>query len=204
MARRTNHARRGASTALPAWLWLVAGIVIGVVLALLAVRSGLAPGLRPAQEQPQPQAARPGGSPEEAAPPARATTYDFYTVLPEMEVLIPDSELRAQVRAETPPAGTTPAGTAPAESGAAPVAAPAGTRYRLQAGSFRDPRPAEEAKARLALLGISASVQSVNVNGNTFHRVYVGPYASAAEVDRVKRQLADNGVQAITVREQTP
>jgi len=47
-------------------------------------------------------------------------------------------------------------------------------------------------------------VQSVNVNGNTFHRVYVGPYASAAEVDRVKRQLADNGVQAITVREQAP
>lgn len=199
MARRSNHARRGASTALPAWLWLVAGIVIGIVLALLAVRSGLAPGLRPAQEQPQPQAARPAGTAEEA--PARATTYDFYTVLPEMEVLIPDAELKAQVRAETPAAGTAAAGTTPAD---AATSAPAATRYRLQAGSFRDPRPAEEAKARLALLGISASVQSVNVNGNTFHRVYVGPYASAAEVDRVKRQLADNGVQAITVREQAP
>lgn len=203
MARRTNHARRGGSTALPAWLWLVAGIGIGVALALLAVRSGLAPGLRPAQEQPQPQAAGPAGSPDDAAPPARATTYDFYTVLPEMEVLIPDAELRAQVRAETPAAGAAGPGTLPAEPGAA-AATPAGTRYRLQAGSFRDPRPAEEAKARLALLGISASVQSVNVNGNTFHRVYVGPYASAAEVDRVKRQLADNGVQAITVREQAP
>ncbi|MDZ3823274.1 MAG: SPOR domain-containing protein [Pseudoxanthomonas sp.] len=200
MARRSNHARRGASTALPAWLWLVAGIVIGIVLALLAVRSGLAPGLRPAQEQPQPQAARPAGTAEEA--PARATTYDFYTVLPEMEVLIPDAELKAQVRAETPAAGTAAAGTTPADATA--TSAPAATRYRLQAGSFRDPRPAEEAKARLALLGISASVQSVNVNGNTFHRVYVGPYASAAEVDRVKRQLADNGVQAITVREQAP
>lgn len=200
MARRSNHARRGASPALPAWLWLVAGIVIGIVLALLAVRSGLAPGLRPAQEQPQPQAARPAGAAEEA--PARATTYDFYTVLPEMEVLIPDAELKAQVRAETPASGAAAAGTVPAD--AAATAAPAATRYRLQAGSFRDPRPAEEAKARLALLGISASVQSVNVNGNTFHRVYVGPYASAAEVDRVKRLLADNGVQAITVREQAP
>lgn len=203
MARRTNHARRGASTTLPAWLWLFAGVVIGIVVALLAVRGGLAPGLRPAPGQPQPQATRPAEAGEDAATPARATTYDFYTVLPEMEVLIPDAELRAQVRAETPAAGGAP-GAVPADPGSAPAVAPATTRYRLQAGSFRDPRPAEEAKARLALLGISASVQSVNVNGNTFHRVYVGPYASAAEVDRVKRQLADNGVQAITVREQAP
>jgi len=101
MARRSNHARRGASTALPAWLWLVAGIVIGIVLALLAVRSGLAPGLRPAQEQPQPQAARPAGTAEEA--PARATTYDFYTVLPEMEVLIPDDEIQAPRPPTRPP-----------------------------------------------------------------------------------------------------
>jgi cell division protein FtsN len=44
----------------------------------------------------------------------------------------------------------------------------------------------------------------VNINGATFHRVYVGPYTSAGEVERVKQQLADNGVPAITVREQAP
>jgi cell division protein FtsN len=201
MTRRSNHARRGKPAGPPAWLWLVGGILIGLVLAGIAVYGGLAPGLRPPAGQPEPRAAdaAPADPAQEPATAGNARPrYDFYTVLPEMEVLIPDSELQAQVRAETPAATGTPGQPATATAAASAV------RYRLQAGSYRDPRPAEEAKARLALLGISASVQSVNINGATFHRVYVGPYTSAGEVERVKQQLADNGVPAITVREQAP
>lgn len=201
MSRRSQHARRGKHAALPPWIWLVAGLLIGAALAAAAIYGGLAPSPRPASGQPEPDtAATPaeGEAGTTAAAPARPR-YDFYTVLPEMEVLIPDSELSAQVRAEAP------ASTAPTNAGTAPSATAAtGVRYRLQAGSYRDPRPAEEAKARLALLGITASVQSVNINGATFHRVYVGPFGSAAEVERIKQQLADNGVQAIAVREQSP
>jgi cell division protein FtsN len=200
MTRRSNHARRGKAAGPAAWLYLLGGILIGLVLAAIAVYGGLAPGLRPPASQPEPGAV--GSAPvDPAQEPAAASArprYDFYTVLPEMEVLIPDSELQAQVRAETPAATGTPGQPATA------AVPPSGVRYRLQAGSYRDPRPAEEAKARLALLGISASVQSVNINGATFHRVYVGPYTSAGEVERVKQQLADNGVPAITVREQAP
>lgn len=203
MTRRTSHARRGkSSNGIPAWLWLVAGVVLGLVLALAAIYGGIAPTLRQSPEQPQPAANARAAAADSAEAPATGTgkpRYDFYTVLPEMEVLIPDSELREQVRAETPPAGTAPA--MPSTTPAAPAAA---VRYRLQAGSYRDPRPAEEAKARLALLGISATVQSVNVNGATYHRIYVGPYNSAAEVERVKQQLASNGVQAIAVKEASP
>jgi cell division protein FtsN len=200
MTRRSNHARRGKPAGAPAWLWLVGGILIGLVLAGIAVYGGLAPGLRPPAGQPEPAAAgaAPADPAQEPAAGNARPRYDFYTVLPEMEVLIPDSELQAQVRAETPAATGTPGQPATA------AVPPSGVRYRLQAGSYRDPRPAEEAKARLALLGISASVQSVNINGATFHRVYVGPYTSAGEVERVKQQLADNGVPAITVREQAP
>lgn len=199
--RRSSHARRGGSSSTPAWAWLLAGLVLGVGLAAFVVYGGYAPGLRSATPQPEPRA--------DATPPARngannneqaATNnngrprYDFYTVLPEMEVLIPDSELQERVRAEKPAqntTGQTAATTPPATA----------VRYRLQAASYRDPRQAEETKARLALLGVSATVQSVNVNGSTFHRVYVGPYSSAAEVERVKQQLASNGMQAIAVRE---
>ena len=202
MTRRTSHARRGKSgNGIPAWLWLVAGVLLGLALALAAIYGGIAPSLRQSPEVPQP-ASSSGTNTDNADTPATGTgkpRYDFYTVLPEMEVLIPDSELREQVRAETPPAGSTT--TAPATT---PAATATAVRYRLQAGSYRDPRPAEEAKARLALLGISASVQSVNVNGATYHRIYVGPYNSAAEVERVKQQLADNGVPAITVKEASP
>ncbi|MFB9066915.1 SPOR domain-containing protein [Pseudofulvimonas gallinarii] len=202
MARRTSHARRGKSgNGIPAWLWLVAGIALGLGLALAAIYGGIAPSLRQSPDMPQPAAASraPAGDAAEAPPTGTGKPrYDFYTVLPEMEVLIPDSELREQVRAETPATGT---------AAVAPVAPPetvTAVRYRLQAGSYRDPRPAEEAKARLALLGITATVQSVNVNGATYHRIYVGPFNSAAEVERVKQQLADNGVQAITVKEASP
>ncbi len=172
---------------------------MGLVLAAVAVYSGMAPGVRSGPIRPEPQAAAgatpPAAESGEAANGASSRPrYDFYTVLPEMEVLIPDSELQERVRAEAPPLGTT--GETPAVATAA-----SGIRYRLQAGSFRDPRPAEESKARLALLGISATVQSVNVNGSTYHRVYVGPFSSAAEVEQVKQQLAGSGVQAITVRE---
>lgn len=196
--RRSSHARRGNGSATPAWVWLLTGLVIGLILAAVAVYSGMAPGLRNASPQPEPQASTAPGSTDpataDAAPGATSRPrYDFYTVLPEMEVLIPDSELQERVRAEAP---------APDAAGqTAAVAPPTGIRYRLQAGSFRDPRPAEESKARLALLGISATVQSVNINGSTYHRVYVGPFTTAAEVEQVKQQLAGSGVQAITVRE---
>lgn len=199
MTRRTSHARRGRSgSALPAWVWLLAGVALGLLLALAAIYGGIAPTLRQSPDipQPAPRTGADGNGASEAPAGTGKPRYDFYTVLPEMEVLIPDSELREQVRAETP---------APGAQVPVPVPPASGTvRYRLQAGSYRDPRPAEEAKARLALLGISATVQSVVVNGATYHRIYVGPFTSAAEVERVKQQLAENGVPAITVKEATP
>lgn len=196
-ARRSSHARRGGGSPVPAWIWLLSGILIGIVLSAVAIFGGMAPGLR-APAAPEPAASTPAASGQGAdeAAPARPR-YEFYSVLPEQEVVIPDSELRERVRAETPSASTDPA------QPAATTPTATGVRYRLQAGSYRDPRPAEEAKARLALLGVTASVQSVNINGATYHRVYVGPFDSAAEVERVKQQLADSGMQAIAVREQT-
>lgn len=204
--RRSSHARRGGNAGTPPWMWLLGGLLLGLGLAAFVVYGGFAPGLRTSTAQPEPQSdatpaangQRPAGN-SEAAPAGNAKPrYDFYTVLPEMEVLIPDSELQERVRAEKPAANTT------GQPATATVPPPGGVRYRLQAASYRDPRQAEETKARLALLGVSASVQSVNINGSTYHRVYVGPYTSAGEVERVKQQLASNGMQAITVRETTP
>lgn len=202
MSRRSNHARRGKNGASqPPWVWLLAGLALGIALSAAAIYGGLAPRLQPGQDGPQPRAD--DRTEQESAPatPAGRRQYDFYTVLPEMEVLLPDSELQAQIRAETQaPVATGPDTTAETIPAVPP---PSGQRYRLQAGSYRDPRPAEEQKARLALLGIVANVQSVNINGSTWHRVYVGPFGTAAEVEQVKQRLAAEGVDAITVRETT-
>ena len=71
------------------------------------------------------------------------------------------------------------------------------------AGSYAEARAADEAKAKLALLGIVAKVQSITINGKTWNRVIVGPYSNASETEAAKATLAENGVKAIPMK-QTP
>ncbi len=206
MARRSSHhARRGNGSALPPWVWLGTGVLLGLLLAALVIWAGLAPGVRDARGPTTPvQADAASGVDATGREPAPTRPrYDFYTVLPETEVLIPDSELRAQVRAETPPPAT-PETPTPQTTATTPAGAPGSTFYLLQAGSFRDPRPAEERKAQLALLGMSVRVETTNVDGTAYHRVYVGPFPTAAQVEQAKQQLAGNGVDTIVMRRQNP
>ena len=73
-------------------------------------------------------------------------------------------------------------------------------RYLLQAGSFRSHGDADRLKAQLALQGFVANIQSVTVNGDTWHRVRLGPFDSAREADRTRRKLDDIGVRAIALK----
>lgn len=204
MARRSSqHARRGNGSALPPWIWLSTGVLLGLLLAVLVIWAGLAPGVRGERNATPAAQSEPGADTAAAEPAPSRPRYDFYTVLPETEVLIPDSELRAQVRAETPPtaAPETPTPQTPATT---PASAPGATFYLLQAGSFRDPRPAEERKAQLALLGMSVRVETTNIDGTAYHRVYVGPFPTAAQVEQAKQRLAGSGVDTIVMRRQNP
>jgi cell division protein FtsN len=74
-------------------------------------------------------------------------------------------------------------------------------RYLLQAGSSPDAKGAEELKAKLALLGFVARVQPVTINGKTWNRVRVGPYASASDLEAAKKSLAESGINAIALKE---
>ncbi|MBN8728837.1 MAG: SPOR domain-containing protein [Xanthomonadales bacterium] len=206
--RKGRQATRGGGSRTPAWAWLLLGMLLGAGLMLVVVAKGWAPLLRPSNlPQPNPQATAPK---EPEAPVAEAKpkkNYDFYQVLPEAEVVIPDAELTAKAKAEQQARANAAAGAAtPADgtqpAGAPPAAPAASARYVLQAGSYPDPRAADEAKARLALAGFSAQIQPVTINGKTWHRVRIGPYASASDLEAAKRNLADNGINAIALKEQ--
>jgi cell division protein FtsN len=69
----------------------------------------------------------------------------------------------------------------------------------LLAGSYNDAHAADEAKARLAMLGLVAKVQPVTINGKTWNRILLGPYADASATEAAKKTLADNGVKAIPI-----
>ena len=82
-----------------------------------------------------------------------------------------------------------------------PMATAAGSgSYLLQVGSFRDASDADEMKARLALLGMVARVQTVTVNDATWHRVRVGPVQGARQADDMRQRLSDNGIDSLVLQ----
>ncbi|MGI8561210.1 MAG: SPOR domain-containing protein, partial [Luteimonas sp.] len=70
----------------------------------------------------------------------------------------------------------------------------------LQAGAFGAAGDAEALKARIALLGISASVENAEINGRAMHRVRMGPYAPAAELAAAKQRLGNGGLPALAIQ----
>lgn len=104
----------------------------------------------------------------------------------------------------TAPGTAAPAATPPAD--AAPlsrptVSAPADeARYLLQAGAFEASGQAEELKAKIAMLGLGARVESATIRGKTVYRVRMGPYGTATDLAEAKRKLASGGLPAIAVK----
>ena len=80
------------------------------------------------------------------------------------------------------------------------VEATTATPYILQAGAFGDAGQAEAVKAKIALLGLNARVESAAVDGRTVYRVRMGPYASAGELAGAKSKLSGGGVAAVAVK----
>ena len=193
----------------PAWIWLGLGVLLGLALSALVLIKDWAPMLRKKNlPQPNADATAPKESEQavadeaakKPAPPKK--TFDFYSVLPEMEVVIPDAELSAKARAEQQRQQQAMAQSQAANTAVPPpTPAPESGRYVLLAGSYADAKAADEAKAKLAMLGVVAKVQSITINGKVWNRVMVGPYANASDTESAKKALADNGVKAIPMKE---
>lgn len=238
-ARRSkSQARRNSSTGIPGWAWLIAGLVLGAILIISAPRflkSDAADGFfRPHPNPDATPATSTDAEDDDAIVPERAahagkgvakpkaTTYDFYTMLPGNEVVLSDAELAASARAEAErqaqaqaraevvrdtatsarePAPADADAAAPTPGGAATAAArDDAARYLLQAGAFQASGDAEAVKARIALLGLSARVESAQVKDRTVFRVRMGPYGTASELAEAKRKLADGGLPAMAIR----
>ena len=107
--------------------------------------------------------------------------FDFYQILPDMEIVIPEHEIEERRRLE---------GTGKSKPGT----------FIIQIGSFRKPSQADTLKARLALLGIESTVQTVNQSGSIWHRVKSGPYTSFRMVDKIQNRLHHNNIDSIAIK----
>jgi len=170
-------------------MWLFTGILIGLGLAWYLAANGFIP--QPRKEQPvagdavkgQHEEAvlsdETGKSSEQRSKPR----YDFFTVLPEMEVVVPEQELSQHRQPASPAVADTDANT-----------------YLLQVGSFMSAAEADQMKAQLALSGFVATVQSVTVNDATWHRVRVGPVQGMQQADEYRRRLQANGIDSLVMK----
>ncbi|WP_428623115.1 SPOR domain-containing protein [Sedimenticola sp.] len=182
------------------WVWFIGGLLVGLFVCLLAWlklapegpqkprpaivdRSRSAPEERVKRAEPEPPK-------EQSKPKPR---FDFYTILPEMEVVVPDPEPEKELPAN--PAGN---GAAPVVTGGKSGAASA--YYMLQMGSFRKFTDADKLKASLALVGIEAEIQKFTLDGGeVFHRVRSGPYTSS-QVNTLRARLAQNNISSLVIK----
>ena len=73
--------------------------------------------------------------------------------------------------------------------------------YLLQAGSFQSPADADNLKAKLALLGLEANVEATNIpEKGVMYRVRLGPYDKIDEINKVRSQMAQNGIEPSLVK----
>lgn len=196
MARRSskNQARRSGGQGTPGWVWLLVGLLVGAVVTVGLLLRGQWSEAGSLLPQPNPEARAPAPSEEpvaQDAPEPKKPKYDFYDVLRDKEVIIPDAELSAQAQAEADAPEDTPA----------PEAAD-GPRYLIQAGAFRSSGDAEALKARIALTGEIARVESAQIEGGTIYRVRLGPYPNASTLAAAKQALGNHGIEAVAIRAQ--
>lgn len=205
MARR--NARRSAKKGKPAWVWFLLGNFVGGFAVFILFLSDL--------KQAQPVASNKTAKAESRQPVAQPK-FDFYTLLKETEVPVPESSAPARPRPSTPkPARVAsepertrlaPSTTSLANSrnaAAAPSPAPSSAEalvYVLQAASFKSAQDAQRLRAELSLSNLDVSIEAANVAGGTRHRVLVGPYASSDEVARARTVLARHQLKPLVLK----
>jgi cell division protein FtsN len=145
---------------------------------------------------------RPAGDGKEAAPPKPMAgmpqngvkgaerdkpKFDFYKILPGGEEPVTEKELKEAAKAGK----------------GQPEAAKA--VYFIQAGAFQNPADADNQKAKIAILGFESNVEPTPLpDKGTWYRVRMGPYASLEDLNRVRRVLSQNGIDASLVKAKDP
>jgi cell division protein FtsN len=179
--------RRGNEPA-PGWAWMLLGLSIGLAVALAVYLTNGGPTIPSARipdtaavvEPPAPAQVvtpAPAASMTEAeAEPAADADLDFYELLQELTVVVPDGDPAA--RAENRPA----------------------QEYTIQAGSFRTYEEADRRQATLALLAIESHIENAIVENQIWHRVIIGPLSERGEMSRVLRSLRNERIETMAPR----
>ena len=133
-------------------------------------------------------------------PVEQQTSFDFFTVLPEIEMVVPDNQPPTPSLSPSPPPSSEATDEKPDPS-AAIQAASKKSAYMLQAGSYQKKPDADRLKAKLALWGHASQIQKVTIQGRgDFYRVRLGPWSSYDEMVGADKSLASFGIKALRLK----
>ena len=162
------------------------GALAGVVLAsaVFVYVGGKRPATHEAAEVPHPDPHRhaPADTEANTGTGQTAEKYDFYQMLPNFEVVVPEKE--KDVKRDLP-------ATAKIERPGV---------YVLQVGSYRNESDADRVREQLSREGIDAKVQRVAVDADVWHRVRIGPITKLEDLNKLRKQLQAADVDAIVIR----
>ncbi len=157
----------------PGWVWLFTGTILGAFIMFLAYLSGIAP----SHQKTAPVEPIAKQAPEKSEVPK--PRFDFYQLLKETEVVV--KEVPSHTAKETK--------------------AIEAQEFILQVGSFKKSADADRLRAELILINLEAQVETVTVrNGETWHRVLVGPYQSRSKVAKARSTLVSNDINPLLLK----
>ena len=211
--KKTQPARKkaGGGTLIGMFIGLVIGVVVAAAVVWTMNKSPLPFSKQVTAPPPPPpeagkaaagKAPAPGGDAQPAPPlalpgkpgdPIPEKRFQFYDILPGKSDAVPD-------KAPKPVASEEPKKEEPKKEERKEEPKESKTPLFLQAGSFSTPQDADNQKAKLAFMGVEAVVQQVMVQDKTYYRVRVGPYTKIDELNKIRAELARNGVEAQLVR----
>ena len=121
--------------------------------------------------------------PQAGKPAEPKTRFDFYNILPGKEEVVPDKDVH-----RSPSSGTS-----------------SRVVYYLQAGAFQRAADADNLKARLALAGLEAQIQTATLPDNSvWHRVRLGPYSNAPDLEKARASLKENKIDNAVIKVNEP
>lgn len=159
---------------LPAWSWLVFGVVLGFGLARFLDDDKPAPVIPPAPVTEQAPVPAPAVS-EQARDSDERKRFDFYNLLPQQEVTME----------EVPEYKSTPRDAESLPS------------YMLQVGSFKSKEDASRFSGGLTKKGYKPVIAA---SSNGWHRVRIGPFKGRRELNKAQNDMARSGIQSLLIR----
>lgn len=191
-SKARKNVRNKSSNGRPPWLWLVTGLCTGLLLGFLYHLAAMPGDGTGSSDQPVANSSTPD--------PDESVRFNFYTLLPEREVMVSQEQQPARSRpedkADEKPADKQVSSAKPRNQSE--------YQYYLQAGSFQQRDEAEKRRIQLILLDLEGNIEKVKHQGKSWYRVQSGPYLTRNELSSAQTKLSRESIDTLVTKRKTP